>query len=82
MKNLAVLLIFLSLVSCAGTGGPQGPQKPLNPVTRAVLQKSPHGYVVGGDPERFGGFIGDCTSDENFPYYWKCQSENAGNDFN
>ena len=82
MKNMAVLLIFLSLVSCVGTGDPQGPQKPLNPVTRAVPPKSPHGYVVRGDPERFGGFIGDCTTDENFPYYWQCQSENAGNDFN
>ena len=47
-------------------------------MTEAVPQKSPHGYVVGGNPGRFGGFIGDCTSDENFPHYWECQAENAG----
>ena len=81
MKNLAVLLIMWSLVSCVGAGDPQGPKDPLNPVTPAVPQKSPHGYVVRGDPERFGGFIGNCTSDENFPYYWQCLSENAGNNF-
>ena len=57
----------------------QGPEEPLNPV--AAVEKSPQGYVVGGDPGRFGGFIGDCTDDENFIYFWKCQSENAGNDF-
>jgi hypothetical protein len=82
MKNLTILPIMLALISCAGTGDPQGPTDPSNPVTPpAVPQKSPHGYVVGGDPERFGGFIGDCSSDENFAYYWQCQSENAGNDF-
>ena len=82
MKNLGLLLLILSLTACAGTGNSKGPQKPLNPVTEAVPQKSPHGYVVGGDPGRFGGFIGDCTSDENFPHYWECQAENAGNDKN
>lgn len=81
MKNLAVLLIILSLISCAGAGDPQGPKEPLNPVIPAGAQKSPQGYVVGGDPERFGGFVGNCTDDENFSYYWMCQSENAGNDF-
>ena len=81
MKQLAVLLIFLSLISCAGTSDPQGPMEPIDLVSPAVARKSPHGYVVGGDPARFGGFIGDCTDDENFAYFWKCQSENAGNDF-
>ena len=81
MKNLTVLFIMLSLVSCVGAVDPQGPTDPLNQVIPAVPQKTPHGYVVGGDPERFGGFIGNCTSDENFPNYWQCQSENAGNDF-
>ncbi len=37
--------------------------------------------LVGGDPGRFGGFIGDCTSEENFPHYWECQAENARNGF-
>jgi len=81
MKNMAILLVILSLASCVGAGHLQGPQKRLNPVPREVAQKSPHGYVVGGDPERFGGFVGDCTSEKNFRFYWKCQSENAGNDF-
>ena len=43
--------------------------------------KSPHGYVITKDYElgSFGGFIGDCTDDKNWPYYWQCMSENAGN---
>ncbi len=47
----------------------------------AQIVKSPQGYVIDGPRERFGGFVGDCTSDENFPFYWQCQAENAGNDF-
>ena len=81
MKNLAALLIIWSLVSCVGAGDSQGPSDPLNPAAPAGPQKTPHGYIAGGDPERFGGFLGNCTSDENFPFYWQCQSENAGNDF-
>lgn len=80
MKHLANLLVILSLVACVGSGDPQGPEEPLNPVAPATAQESPHGYVVGGDPARFGGFIGDCASNENFPHYWECQSENSGND--
>ena len=82
MKHLAKLLVILSLAACVGPGAPQGPEAPLNPVNPSTAQESPHGYVVGGDPARFGGFVGDCASDENFPFYWKCQAENAGNDFN
>jgi hypothetical protein len=82
MRHLRILLVTLSLAACAGNGGPAGPVGPLNPVIPAVPQKSPHGYVIGGDPARFGGFVGDCSSDENFSNYWKCQSENAGNNFN
>jgi hypothetical protein len=81
MKHLAYLLVILSLAACVGSGDPQGPEEPLNPVSRAVAKKPPHGYVTGGDPSRFGGFIGDCASDENFPHYWECQSENSGNNF-
>ena len=81
MKHLKILPVILVLFSCTGTGEIQGPGEPIDPVTPAVARKSPHGYVVGGDPARFGGFIGDCTDDENFAYFWKCQSENAGNDF-
>jgi len=45
------------------------------------IVKSPHGYVIDGPKERFAGFVGDCASDENFPFYWQCQAENSGNDF-
>ena len=43
------------------------------------LIKSPHGYVIDGPKGRFGGFLGDCSSEENFQHYWMCQDENAGN---
>ena len=43
------------------------------------LVKSPHGYVIDGPRARFGGFLGDCSSDKNFQHYWRCQDENAGN---
>ena len=46
------------------------------------LVKSPHGYVINGSTERFGGFIGDCSSDENFPLYWECQEEIGGDSLN
>ena len=42
------------------------------------LSKSPHGYVIDGPRARFGGFLGDSSSDENFQHYWMCQDENAG----
>ena len=45
--------------------------------------KTPQGYIRPDvyQPEKYGGFRGDCSSEENFPYYWECMSENAGNDF-
>jgi len=33
------------------------------------------------EPRRFGGFIGDCADDKNWPHYWECMSENSGNGF-
>lgn len=53
---------------------PAGSAKPI---------KSPHGYIITKDyePSRFGGFIGDCSDDKNWPYYWECMSENSGNGF-
>ena len=52
----------------------QDPAKPI---------KSPQGYIITKDYElgRFGGFIGDCSDDKNWPYYWQCMSENSGNGF-
>ncbi len=61
-------------IPAEGSGGPG--HKPA--VTSAQPVKSPHGYVINGPKNRFGGFVGDCSSDENFPYYWECQRENAG----
>ena len=81
MRHLGILLVILSLAACAGSREPGGPAEPINPVSRTEPKKSPHGYVIGGDPARFGGFIGDCFSDENFSNFWECQSENSGNDF-
>ena len=46
------------------------------------LVKSPQGYVINGPKAIFGGYDGDCSSDENFPHYWDCQRERAGDHFN
>ena len=45
--------------------------------------KSPHGYIITKDyePDGFGSFIGDCSDDKNWSYYWQCMSENSGNGF-
>jgi hypothetical protein len=45
------------------------------------LVKSPHGYILNVSKASFGGFIGDCSSDENVPLYWECQAENGGEGF-
>lgn len=82
MRHLGIFLVIFILAACAGSGDPGGPAEPVDAVSRTKPHKSPHGYVIGGDPARFGGFVGDCTSDENFPNFWQCQSENAGNDYN
>jgi hypothetical protein len=54
------------------------------PRTPDPPKKSPHGYIISEDyrPDKYGGFIGDCASDENFPFYWDCLSENSGSDLN
>ena len=47
-----------------------------------LVVKSPKGYVLKGPKDRFGSFVGDCSSDENFPFYWECQAESAGDGYN
>ena len=91
MRFGLALILSLNLVACATSPSvgriPSG--QAVGPLNAAKLSasntnqvvKSPHGYVIGGPKERFGGFVGNCASDENFPYYWQCQSENAGHDF-
>jgi hypothetical protein len=89
--------IFIAMVLMACTAGPsENPGSPhsdknqpsapkvTGPATENELPKMPPGYI---DPKiylpgRFGGFIGDCASDENFQWFWECMSENAGNSFN
>jgi hypothetical protein len=44
--------------------------------------KTSQGLIVNGPKDVFGGFMGDCASDENFSNYWECQAENAGDSFN
>ena len=91
MKYWLTLMVMILLVACAAQpnktdltinsaaiGNTQKmdkfPEKP-----SGQLIKSPHGYVIDGPNGRFGGFLGDCSSEENFQHYWMCQDENAGN---
>ena len=96
MKCLVVLIVIINLMACAANLSsdvaqtePDSAQKeaaenksetpaPAKPI------KSPHGYIITKDyePGKFGGFIGDCADDKNWPYYWQCMSENSGNGFN
>lgn len=95
MKNLVALIVTINLIACvanlpsdvsqvesdarktASVENKPGTQDPAKPI------KSPHGYIITKDYElgRFGGFIGDCTNDKNWSYYWQCLSENSGNGF-
>jgi hypothetical protein len=93
MKALVVIIVMIGLAACAanistgetrsGSGSVKKTAAAIDPdaseTTRPI--KSPHGYIIDQDyePGRFGGFIGDCTDDQNWPYYWQCMSENAGN---
>ncbi|MDX1709220.1 MAG: hypothetical protein R3274_11505 [Desulfobacterales bacterium] len=93
MKTLLALIVMINLIACAA--GPQpkdGPghsgtthQKALRTEPQASKPagpaKSPHGYIIDKDYDlgRFGGFVGDCTDDQNWEHFWKCQSENSGN---
>jgi len=95
MKKPVVLVLIMTLWACVAnfpadiaqtepdtaekataenTSDPPDPTKPI---------KSPHGHILTKDyePGRFGGFIGDCSDDKNWPYYWQCMSENSGNGF-
>jgi hypothetical protein len=90
MKYWLSLMVMISLVACAA----HPTRTALSSNSAAVvdskktdkftdkssgqLSKSAHGYVIDGPRARFGGFLGDCSSDENFQHYWRCQAENAG----
>jgi hypothetical protein len=93
MRALVVFIVMINLFGCAGTVPSHDAQSVANSTTQTVLQaesnssdtakplKSPHGYIIDKDYElgRFGGFVGDCTDDKNWPHFWRCQSENSGN---
>ena len=93
MKALVVVIVIMNLFACAAMEPSDVPQKSPDTTNETVKQqeasasdppkpvKSPHGYIIDKDHElvRFGGFVGDCTDDQNWPYYWQCMSENSGN---
>ena len=93
MRYGLALILFIVLVACA-TNPPSDSAPSRQMATEKAndaeeekathseqVVKSPQGYVIKGPKARFGGFIGDCASDENFPYYWECQEENSGNGY-
>lgn len=93
MKALVIFIVMINLSACSASLPPDNsqtapdtankavPENPSNASGPAKPVKSPHGYIITRDYElgRFGGFIGDCTDEKNWPYYWQCMSENAGN---
>lgn len=93
MRAPVIFIVLINLFGCAATlpsNDAQGvqnsthqtaPQSASNSSDPTKPVKSPHGYIIDKDSDlgRFGGFVGDCTDDKNWPHFWKCQSENAGN---
>ncbi len=95
MKNLVAFMVIINLIACVASQ-PSGvsriesdahetaaAENAPDPQATAKPIKSPHGYIITKDYElgRFGGFIGNCADDKNWPYYWQCLSENSGNGF-
>jgi len=93
MRMLLTFMVTITLFACAANSVDHfSSSQPLSDVkasdeNESVVSdpakpiKSPHGYIITKDynPGGFGGFIGDCSSNKNWPYYWQCMSENAGN---
>ena len=92
---VCLLALTMGLMACAGTHTTDE-KNHLTPepietnedqsVSTPVVDsppKTPQGYIRSDvyQPERYGGFIGDCAREENFSHYWECMSENAGNGF-
>jgi hypothetical protein len=94
MKIWLAILLSITMVACATDPSVDSTPSGSNPpdvsnqsdieiaVDSEKLVKSPHGYIINGPKEIFGGFIGDCATDENFQYYWECQAENGGDSLN
>lgn len=95
MKYLMALILIINLWACVANLPSEVAQTKPDSTEKVADQnnsaapdpakpiKSPHGYIITKDYEsgRFGGFIGDCADDKNWPYYWECMSENSGNGF-
>ena len=93
MKELFALMVMINLIACVANLPSDVSQNEFDAAKKAMAEnkptnsesakplKSPHGYIITKDYElgRFGGFTGDCTDEKNWPYYWQCMSENAGN---
>jgi hypothetical protein len=93
MKALLALIVIINVFAC--TASLPSSVSPIEPNSNGKVSaenkplisdpakpiKAPHGYIITKDyqPGGFGGFIGDCSNDKNWPYYWQCMSENAGN---
>ena len=96
MKYVWIFVFTFSLLACVGINTSEVNHPSPNTTTQSTAnlsdtprtpdppKKTPQGYISSEvyRPDKYGGFIGDCASDENFPFYWDCMSENAGNDFN
>lgn len=95
MKCLVALIVIINLLACVANLPSDVTQTEPDAAEKATAEnksdtpeparpvKSPQGYIITKDYElgKFGGFIGDCTDDKNWPYYWQCMSENSGNGF-
>ena len=82
-RFLWISVLIMGLLACAGTDRAEEKDQVTPPPTetnksRSVSTpavdsppKTPQGYIRSDvyQPEKYGGFIGDCASDENFPYY-------------
>ena len=93
MRAQLLLILMTAVLGCAGSLPSDDAQNVANRTHQTAPQaqstsselskpiKSPHGYIIDKDYElgRFGGFIGDCTDEQNWPYFWQCLSENSGN---
>ena len=93
MRALVIFIVMINLFGCAASLPPDESQSNPGTSIKATPQgkagtpdptkpvKSPHGYIITKDYDlgRFGGFVGECTDDQNWPYFWQCMSERSGN---
>ena len=85
MELLWISILMISLLACAGSNRVENKNLKQPDMTSSSdsAPKIPQGYIRSDvyQPEKYGGFRGDCASDANWPFYWECMSENAGSDF-